>query len=82
MAVGAAKSAGRFEIVRKRTYATHAEVHRKKLKADQRAAAANAANVMFGTIATHSAGLSEIAVRQATERTTTQTVASILDTLS
>lgn len=82
MAVGATKSVGRFEIVRKSTYASYAEAYRKKLKEDQETAFKNAAGTLYGTITTESAGLFEVAINRATERAqaqVTDAVASLTD---
>ncbi len=73
MAVGGTGSLGRFEIVRKSTYASYAEVYRKNLKQQQATAFANAANVMFGAITSESAGLFQVAINQATDRAKDQT---------
>jgi hypothetical protein len=82
LAIGGTRSIGRFEIVRKSTYASYAEIYKKKLKEQQETAFTNAANVIFGAITTESAGLFQIAVSQATERAKAEivsTVSSITD---
>ena len=82
MAFGAAKSAGRFEIVHKRTYASYAQAFRKQLKNQQMTAVANAANAMFGAISSQHSGLSQIAVVAATNRARQEIAKSALDVLS
>jgi hypothetical protein len=82
MAVGTAGSAGRFEVVRKRTYATYAQAFRKQLKNQQMAAVANAANVMYGAISSQGSGLAQIAVVAATNRVRAEIGRSLLNVLS
>ena len=79
MAIGAAGSVGRFEVVRKSTYASYAQAYRKKIRNDQMNVTANAANAMFGAITSESAGLFQIAVVQATNRVKQQLAAKLAD---
>ncbi len=79
MAIGAAGSVGRFEVVQKRTYGSYAQAFRKQIKNQQMNAAANAANAMFGAITSESAGLFQIAVVQATNRVKQQLAAKVAD---
>jgi hypothetical protein len=79
MAIGAAGSVGRFEVVRKSTYASYAQAYRKKIRNDQMNVTANAANTMFGAITSESAGLFQIAVVQATNRVKQQLAAKLAD---
>jgi hypothetical protein len=79
MAIGAAGSIGRFEVVRKRSYASYAQTYRKQVKNQQMAAAANAANTMFGAISSQHAGLSQIAVVAATNRAKQEIAKSAVD---
>ena len=82
MAIGAAGSVGRFEVVQKRTYGSYAQAFRKQVKNQQMTAAANAANAMFGAISSQHSGLSEIAVVAATNRAKQEIAKSVLDVLS
>jgi hypothetical protein len=82
MAVGAAGSVGRFEIVRKSTFPSYAQAYRKKLKDQQMSAAANAANVLYGTISSQTSGLSQIALAAATDRTRQEIARTALDALA
>jgi hypothetical protein len=79
LAIGAARSTGRFEIVRKSTYASYAEVYRKGLKSKQASALASAADTLYGSVVTQSAGLFQVAVQQATDRAKAQMVSTLTD---
>jgi len=79
LAISSSGPTGRFQIVRKSTYASYAEVYRKRVKEQQESAFVNAANVLFGAVATQSAGLFQIAINQATERAKDQLTATIAD---
>lgn len=79
MAISGTRSVGRFEIVRKSTYASYAEVYRKSLKSKQASALTNAANTLYGTITTESAGLFQVAVQQAVARTQEKLAATVAD---
>jgi hypothetical protein len=82
MAIGAAGSTGRYEIVQKRTYGSYAQAFRRQIKNQQMTAAANAANTMFGAISSQHSGLSQIAVVAATNRAKQEMATSVLDVLS
>jgi len=73
------RSAGRFEIVRKSTYASYAEVYKKNLKAKQAAAFANAADTLYSTITSQSAGLFQVAVQQVIDRSRAKLAATVAD---
>lgn len=82
MAVGLAGATGRFEVARKRTFASYAQAFRQKIKNEQIAVAANAASTMFGAISSQHSGLSQIAVVAATNRAKQEVAKSVLDALA
>lgn len=79
MAIGGAGSMGRYEVARKRSFASYAQAFRRQVKNQQMNANANAANVMYGAISSQHAGLSQIAVVAATNRAKQEIGQKILD---